>query len=633
MKPFLIYLLESGICLMVFYAGYMFFLQKDTFFSRNRFYLLFSLLLGMLIPLIRFNLLPAHPIKENIDAAIPNFYLFMDDPSQEGEAITTVPVLTGWTVLAIIYAIGIIICIARIIYSIWMVQKFYKGENWEEFGRLKVNFRDSNLPHFSMFRKIYINRLFLQDGGKPLEYILLHEQAHISQMHWLDLLLLETVTVLQWFNPAIWLIRKEVKDVHEYLADEKVLQSGCSKVEYQRLLVNQTLGLQVFNLTNSFNQSNLKKRMLMINKNRSNWPAGLKVLAAVPILLVLLLFMSNTKSNLPVLQREIKASGQVLNATTNRPLDGAAIVMVGSTTGTISNKEGQFELKVPEDSKLNISFVGYKSVQVNAQEKFLTIRMEEEIVNLGQMPNDAMKSEQKEKSVDASQDKGDKKYVVVEEMASYPGGLGALREYLAKNIRYPQEAVKNKIEGKVILNFVINEQGHVEEVKVVRSSYAGFNEEAIRVVKSMPQWTPGKQHGKPIKESFTMPVEFKLGKSGTKDQGLKEVKEEKASYLITEEPALFKGGTLDDFKKYVQENIKYPENAIKNGIQGKVIVQFIVDENGSVEKDVQVLRGVSPELDQEAVRVIQSSPKWTPAKQKGQPVRQILTIPVVFALK
>lgn len=633
MKPFLIYLWESGICLMVFYVGYMFFLRKDTFFSRNRFYLLFSLLLGMLIPLIRFNLLPAHPIKETMDAAIPNFYLFMDDPFQDGEAIATVPVFTGWTVLAIIYAAGIIICIARVIYSIWMVQKFYKGENWEEFGRLKVNFRDSNLPHFSMFRKIYINRLFLQDGGKPLEYILLHEQAHISQMHWLDLLLLETVTILQWFNPAIWLIRKEVKDVHEYLADEKVLQSGCSKVEYQRLLVNQTLGLQVFNLTHSFNQSNLKKRMLMINKNRSNWPARLKVLAAVPILLVLLLFMSNTKSNLPVLQREIKVSGQVLDATTNRPLEGAAIVVVGSTTGTMSIKDGQFELKVPEGSKLNISFVGYKSVQVYAQEKFLTIRMEEEVFNLGEYPDNAMKSEQKEKSVDTSQDKSDHKYYIVEEMPAYPGGLGALREYLVKNIRYPKDAVKNKTEGQVMVNFVINEQGDAEEVKVLRSSYAGFNEEAIRVIKDMPQWTPGKQHGKPIKVAFTMPIEFKLGKDGKMEQGSKAEKEKNPLYFIVDQCATFQGGDLEKFRDYIQKNIIYPANAAKKGIQGKVVAQFIVDQNGKVESGVKIVRGVSPELDQETRRVIESSPAWVPGTVKGKPVRQLFTMPVTFALR
>ena len=223
-------------------------------------------------------------------------------------------------------------------------------------------------------------------------------------------------------------------------------------------------------------------------------------------------------------------------------------------------------------------------------------------------------------------------------MPQYTGGEEAMMKYVAENIKYPQAAKDKNISGRVFVSFVIEKDGSVSNVKVVRGIGGGCDEEAARVIKEMPKWKPGMQKGKPVRVNYMMPIFFKLDDG----QPAKSVKKEKANnpdmtpdkngvYQIVEEMPKFPGGE-DALMDYVSKNVVYPKEAQEKGISGRVFVGFIVEKDGSVS-DVKVLRGIGGGCDEEAVRVISGLPKWKPGKQEGKPVRVSYQMPINFKLQ
>ena len=227
--------------------------------------------------------------------------------------------------------------------------------------------------------------------------------------------------------------------------------------------------------------------------------------------------------------------------------------------------------------------------------------------------------------------KQDTIFMVVEETPEFPGGMSECMKFLATNIKYPAEAVAKKIEGRVVLQMIIEKDGSISNVKVARSVDPLLDQEAIRVVQSMPKWTPGKQRGQTVRVQYTMPITFRLQKNNNTSKADIQTKtgsDENGIYQIVDETAEFPGG-MAECMKFLSENIKYPEDCKKEGIQGRVIVQFIIAKDGSI-KDLKVVRGVHPSLDNEAIRVTQSMPKWKPGTVKGEPVDQRYTMPIMF---
>jgi TonB family protein len=229
-------------------------------------------------------------------------------------------------------------------------------------------------------------------------------------------------------------------------------------------------------------------------------------------------------------------------------------------------------------------------------------------------------------------------YQIVEEMPQYLGGEQALLKYVSDNITYPQEAKDKEIQGRVFVSFVIEKDGSVNEVKVLRSIGGGCDEEAVRVIKGMPKWKPGKQEGKPVRVSYMMPINFKLSdgqptKSDKKaDAGKPDMKPDKNGvYQIVEEMPEFPGG-VEALMDFVAKNVVYPQEAMDKEISGRVFVSFIVEKDGSVN-EVEVKKGIGGGCDDEAVRVIKAMPKWEPGKQEGKPVRVSYMMPITFKLQ
>ena len=229
-------------------------------------------------------------------------------------------------------------------------------------------------------------------------------------------------------------------------------------------------------------------------------------------------------------------------------------------------------------------------------------------------------------------------FQVVEEQPMFPGGMEEMMKFLQQNIKYPIEAQEQGKQGRVIVQFVVNKDGSISNDSVVRSVDPLLDAEALRVVRSMPNWKPGKQRGKEVRVRFTLPVSFRLsgGSTDKAQESTKVAQTENASsrdeiFQVVEEMPEYPGG-MSELMKYFSTNMRYPKEAQSKGIQGRVIVQFVVEKDGSIT-DAKVMKPVDPQLDAEALRVVNAMPKWTPGKQKGKAVRVRYTLPVMFHLK
>jgi TonB family protein len=225
------------------------------------------------------------------------------------------------------------------------------------------------------------------------------------------------------------------------------------------------------------------------------------------------------------------------------------------------------------------------------------------------------------------------------ELPQFPGGLKAWNEYISKNLKYPSKARENNIEGRVILSFVVDTDGSIEDIKVLRGIGAGADEEAVRIVAQSPKWKPVLKDGVPAKAAYTMPITFSL--TGKLPQNPRVNQNVTIPNRSLTEPAVLDFASVEvlpeppagmaGWGKYLSANLKYPEQAKKDKVTGRVILSFVVEKDGKLN-DIQVLRGIGSGLDEEAVRVLKSSPNWKPGILNGRPVRVAYTMPIFFQL-
>lgn len=223
-------------------------------------------------------------------------------------------------------------------------------------------------------------------------------------------------------------------------------------------------------------------------------------------------------------------------------------------------------------------------------------------------------------------------FMVVEQMPEFPGGMAACMEFLKNNIKYPKEAREKKEQGRVILQFVVMEDGSLSDIKIVRGVSPSIDAEAIRIMNQMPKWKPGMQRGQAVRVKYTIPVMFSLDDENQGDVDIKRevTQDEYGFYMVADEMPEFPGG-MAACMEWIQKNIRYPIEAFAKSETGRVIVQFVVEENGNLHQ-LKVVRGVSPSLDGEALRVVATMPKWKPGKVDGKPVKVNYTIPIAFRL-
>lgn len=442
----LIYQIKVGLCLIAFYLLWKLLLSRETFHRFNRVALLTAMALAMVLPWVRLSLDVAAPVAQQM--------VVLEDliVTPNGQVAAPQASLSGTGIATVVYFIGMALVAAWLLHGQWNLRRLMKKGRREALpGGATLHVVPGDMSPFSYFSHIVINEQDYRDNPRE---ILVHEQAHIDLHHSLDVMFWSLVALFQWWNPAAWLLGRELRQVHEYEADMAVLNQGVDVKQYQLLLIRKSVGDQLFSMANNFNYQSLKKRIRMMTMNKSSQWKTLRALAVVPVIALALLAFANTESVAAV----VTASVQQDNAV-------------------------QSEVQAPEP------------VQVEAVTQPVEVEAEEQPVE-----ENPVEPVPESKNV----------YESVEQMPEFPGGMEEMMKFLQQNIQYPASAAKNKVEGRVVLQFVVEKDGQIGEVKVARSVDPELDAEALRVVKSMPNFIPGRQDGKPVAVWYTIPISFKL---------------------------------------------------------------------------------------------------------------------------
>lgn len=219
----------------------------------------------------------------------------------------------------------------------------------------------------------------------------------------------------------------------------------------------------------------------------------------------------------------------------------------------------------------------------------------------------------------------------LDQKPEFPGGNSALFNYLKDNIKYPADAVEEKLEGRVILTFIVNREGKIVNAKVKKSVSPSCDKEALRIVRSMPDWIPGMKDGKAVTVQYTLPVTFKLRKESKKQEQLESnIPKDEIVHRVQDQLPEFPGGSYA-LSAYLARNIKYPADAVKEKIEGKVVVSFVITEEGKII-DAKVIEGIRRDCDIEALRVVKKMPDWKPCICNGEKIRTQYKVSVNFKL-
>ncbi len=356
MEGFIRYILISTLCLSVLYLAYLLFQKKETRFHQLRYFLLISIILSLLIPFSTFRIeLSILPDKYKIEE-IEHDNIELESVSDEGEINPSIVNpkpdidLIATDYLIIIYFLGLIFFCLRIVSYLSKIVYLFVTSN--KIVKDKIVLLNSKaVSPFTFMNWIFISSSFLEVHEN--KEILIHERIHASQYHSIDILLIELLSAVMWFNPLIWMMKKSLQLVHEYLADEGVLNTGTDKLRYQALLLNQVAEERLICLSSSFNHSLIKKRMIMMTKSKFNQGSKLRILVLIPVATILFVAVAcvNGQDNSKVVTAVEPVRMNVLYIGVDNPIKIAASGYNASDltatidNGTISGKDGEFIIR------------------------------------------------------------------------------------------------------------------------------------------------------------------------------------------------------------------------------------------------------------------------------------------------
>ncbi len=455
---FLIYDLKVAVLLAVFYMFYRLLLSRETLHRMNRVVLLTTAVASFILPLC---VITMHETVV-VNAAAGHIGLGSLRVSVEDE-----PPLTWWqVVLPVVYTIGVVATVAYTLISVlkvWLLICSSEQHPWADGITLCVT-GNADVSPFSWMHYIVMNH---SDYECRDAAILAHERGHIRQRHSLDVLLVDTLTALQWFNPAMWMLRQDLRAIHEYEADGVVLSQGINARQYQYLLISKATSIGGYSVANGISHSTLKNRITMMLHKKSSRSHLLKLLALVPIVGTALALNARTVTDYVYDEPQKKII-----------------------------KKGKKNAKINAGSPNEIVVVGYAELSTPDEQNTATATFTPDEQNVATgifTPTDE-----------------DKVFDVVEQMPEYTGGVEALLKYLAENVRYPKEAEEKGLQGRVIATFVVEKDGSISRAEIVKSVDPLLDEEALRVINAMPNWVPGRQNGEAVAVKYAVPINFRL---------------------------------------------------------------------------------------------------------------------------
>lgn len=545
------YLLQVNLYLIVFYGFYKLLLDKETYFMLNRIYLVAAGLLSISIPFIRLEWLTEQKAAQQVYTSVN-----WDAVLQQATIVTDTETGFNWgSILVYIYCVGIVFCLSRLVYNLFSVKKLIKNAKaGSAFSFFKRKVVDKNLP--------------------LIDVIDIHEEAHIKQWHTADVLFFEILGVFTWLNPIIYFYKKSIKNIHEYLADEHAAQFQGDKAEYAMLILSQSFGISPNRLTNGFfDKSLIKKRIFMLQKERSKKIAIMKYGFFIPLFAILIIFSSATvrkndklisiTDQIPlekpveivkeiiiskdepagksVLEKEIISPSVKYNANWNdfyrfvsksvkypadavqKNLQGNAQIKFKLKQGKINNISTVVDLGEgcnEEVMKAILSFKDFKNLpdgnySLNVNFLLSGHGSDNKKGQSVSIPNYQKLSDinivaSLNSSSTANNNEKVFDFVSIEKQPEFPGGIRKFYEYLGKSINYPKMALENNVQGKVFLSFIVEKDGSLTGVQITRGLGSGTDEEAMRVISESPKWNPGISEGRAVRVKYNINVNFSL---------------------------------------------------------------------------------------------------------------------------
>ena len=472
MSSFLIYDAKVAVLIAVFYMFYRLLLARETFHRVNRLVLLTTAVASFVLPLCVIT------IHQTVTMPMPIVSVGDLQMVSVDDSDAAVP---WWLViLPILFIAGVLVTLGHTLWSVskvWLLIRRSEKHPQADGTTLCVTGNDSVSP-FSWMHYIVMNRSDYEANDAA---ILAHERGHIRLRHSWDVLLVDLLTALQWYNPAMWMLRSDLRAIHEYEADGAVLSQGINARQYQYLLITKAASIGGYSIANGISHSTLKNRITMMIHTKSQSSHLLKLLALIPIVGLTL----------------------ALNAET-------------VTDYVYNNDEPQKQQPIKKGKKAGTIKMGSQKIKVLEAESDPVI-------------DNKQTATQDDKNKTVIPTDGET-FDVVEEMPQFPGGAQKLMEYLAQNIKYPKEAMDADKQGRVIVTFVVGKDGAIRDARVVRSVDPLLDAEGLRVINAMPNWTPGKQSGKNVNVKYTVPISFRL------DGKPKEVPTATGTFTPTEAP-------------------------------------------------------------------------------------------------
>lgn len=583
----MMFIFKSAIVLALLYGCYVVFLSRDTYHRFNRIVLLAITLLSFILPAFRISTqqpqavhralhelemgLEASDMTETSDAMNQDAYELSTtalSAQTEVEEHTGVPPFS--LVVKTIYLLGVLVVFLRLVWYVTnTVLQMRGGLRLKDEQGNTVVVKAGDFAPFSFMRWIVIN---INDYERNRESILKHEQAHIRFLHSYDIILLQFVKLFQWFNPFVYFLERDLKAVHEYMADEAVIHQGIDAQTYQFLLVSKAVGGRLQTLANNFNHSLLKSRILMMKKKPTPKAAALKSLCLLPVVVLSITTfaqiipadvmeeespadsrgfasaMIDSSEMAPPLVEEQIATPEVEaeESSAAEPTKPFALHLLVDEYGRILgfSHEGEPPASHPYEFPVGYIFIDGReatleeAMNYKSYEKF-------EIVKKPQ-GSEEWNYKDKQGILNFTTEQDGEVFIVCEEMPQFPGGDVEMMSFIAKNIKYPKEASDKGVQGKVLVQFIVEKDGRLTSPSIKkitgfddvpcdtamvthansmseqeRKEFEAFNagleagaqalkDEAIRVVKLMPKWKPGKQRGKAVRVKYTIPVLYRL---------------------------------------------------------------------------------------------------------------------------